>query len=552
MKQSTFRFKRIFIYAFLLLPVLNSCKTSRVNKTEADYIIENGKILDGTGNSWYYGDIAVKDGKILAIGKLNQIKAARRIDAGKRIVCPGFIDVHGHIEGSIFERPTADNYIHDGVTTVITGNCGGSAENLKEFFRRSDSTKTSINVASLIGHNTIRKAAMGLDNRFATAAEQQQMETLAEQAMKDGAVGMSTGLIYLPGMYSNTSEVSGIAKAIAKNNGIYASHIRNEENGVRDAINEAIQIGIDADIPVQISHFKVSGRANWGRSKETIAMIDSARLLGYDVTIDQYPYTASSTNLGVRLPDWSLAGGTDSLKSRLDNPELHKQIIAGMIASQEKYQYPDYSYAVVAYHSADTTLNGKSISAINILKGRKTGMIEEAETILDLMKAGGAQMVYHSMNEEDVKIIIRSPFAMVGADAGVSTGRGMPHPRTYGTNARVLGRYVREMKIITVEEAIRRMTSLAAQKFQLTDRGLLLPGYAADILVFDESTITDKASFENPHQFSTGFQLVMVNGKIVLENDKHTGTRSGTPLYGRAYVVGRLESGVKGRFNVKR
>ncbi|WP_336517237.1 D-aminoacylase [Pollutibacter soli] len=524
-----------FVCASLLSIILFSCKTSQPASTgPADYIIENGKILDGTGNSWFYGDVAVKSGKIIAVGHLANMQATKRINAQKRIVSPGFIDVHAHIENSVFEKPTADNYIHDGVTTVVTGNCGGSADNIKEFLHRIDSVKTSINVASLVGHNTIRRAAMGLDNRLATSAEQQKMEALAEQAMQEGAVGMSTGLIYVPGMFSNTSEVVGIAKVIAKNNGIYASHIRNEENGVRDAIQEAIQIGIDANIPVQISHFKVSGRTNWGRSKETVPMIDSARAKGYDVSIDQYPYTASSTNLGVRIPDWALGGGTDSLKIRLENPELHKRIIEEMIVSQNKYQYPDYSYAFVAYHSADTSLNGKNISRINILKGRKPNMTDEAETILDLMKAGGAQMVYHSMNEEDVKFIIRSPFAMIGADAGVSTGKGMPHPRTYGTNARVLGRYVRELKIISLEEAVRRMTSLAAQKFQLKDRGLLKEGFAADILIFDENTINDKATFENPHQFSTGFALVMVNGQVALENDVQSSTRSGKALYGPA------------------
>lgn len=530
--------RKFFVCASLLsILILFSCKTSKQSSASpADYIIENGKIVDGTGNSWFYGDVAVKSGKIIAVGHLKNMQAAKRIDAQKKIVSPGFIDVHGHIENSVFEKPTADNYIHDGVTTIVTGNCGGSADNIKVFLRRIDSVKTSINVASLVGHNTIRRAAMGLANRYATPAEQQKMEALAEQAMQDGAVGMSTGLIYLPGMFSNTSEVVGIAKAIAKNNGIYASHIRNEENGVRDAIQEAIQIGIDANIPVQISHFKVSGRANSGRSKETVPMIDSARAMGYDVSIDQYPYTASSTNLGVRIPDWALGGGTDSLKIRLQDPDLHKKIISDMIASQNKYQYPDYSYAFVAYHSADTSLNGKNISQINLLKGRKPDMTDEAETILDLMKAGGAQMVYHSMNEEDVKYIIRSPFAMIGADAGVSTGRGMPHPRTYGTNARVLGRYVRELKIISLEEAVRRMTSLAAQKFQLKDRGLLKEGFAADILIFDENLISDKATFENPHQFSTGFALVMVNGQVVLENDVHNGTRSGKSLYGPAAV----------------
>jgi len=495
-----------------------------------DIIIRNGKIIDGTGNSWYYGDVAVKEGKIIAIGKLPGAVANKTIDAKGLIVAPGFIDVHAHIEGGVFERPTADNYIYDGVTTVITGNCGGSADDLKRFFQRIDSIKTSINVASLVGHNTVRRLAMGTDNRLATPSEQKKMEEMVAQAMKEGAVGLSTGLIYLPGMYSNTEEVIGLAKTAASYNGIYASHIRNEENGVLDAINEAINIGIAANIPVQISHFKVSGRANWGRSRETLPLIEKARKQGYDVTIDQYPYTASSTNLGIRLPDWAHAGGSDSLKKRINDPEQHKRIIKDMLEMQNLYKYKDYSFAFVAMHAADTTLNGKNISEINKLKGRKSKMKEEAETILDMVKAGGAQMVYHSMNEEDVRHFMKYPFNMIGADGGVSNGKGFPHPRTYGTNARVLGKYVREEKLISLEEAIRRMTSLAAQKFQLKGRGLLKEGYAADVVVFDENEVNDKATFEQPHQFSIGFKYVLVNGQLVIDEGKHNGTRSGVSL----------------------
>jgi N-acyl-D-amino-acid deacylase len=267
-----------------------------------------------------------------------------------------------------------------------------------------------------------------------------------------------------------------------------------------------------------------------------LGLIEAARRDGYDVTIDQYPYTASSTNLGIRLPDWSLAGGKDSLNKRIADPVLHNRIIKGMLEMQNKYQYPNYSYAFVAMYNADTTLNGKNISQINLLKKRKPTMKDEAETILDMMAAGGAQMVYHSMNETDVRFILKYPFNMIGADGGVSNGQGFPHPRTYGTNARVLGKYVREEKLISLEEAIRRMTSLAAQKFQLKNRGLLKEEYAADIVIFNEKEVLDKATFEKPHQFSVGFKYVLVNGQVVIEDGKHNGTRSGTPLYGPGYV----------------
>lgn len=523
------RTKKI-IFALLLLPAFAFAQ-------QYDVVIANGKIIDGTGNSWYYGDVAIKDGKIVYVGKMSNVTATTVINAKGLIVAPGFIDVHAHIESGIFENPTADNYIYDGVTTVITGNCGGSADDLKKFFWRIDSMKASINVASLVGHNTVRRQAMGLDNRLATADEQKKMEELVAQAMKDGAVGLSTGLIYLPGMYSNTEEVIGLAKSAASYNGIYASHIRNEENGVVDAINEAINIGKSANIPVEISHFKVSGPANWGRSKETLPLIEAARREGYDVTIDQYPYSASSTNLGVRLPDWALAGGQDSLKKRINDAAMHKQIIDEMLDMQKKYKYKNYGYAYVAFHSADTTLNGKNISEINKLKGRKAKMKDEAETILDMMLAGGAQMVYHSMNEDDVRYFIKYPFAMIGADGGVVVyGRGMPHPRAYGTNARVLAKYVRDEKLVSLEEMIRRMTSLAAQKFQLKDRGLLKEGMEADIVIFDLNEVADKATFEHPHQFSAGFHFVLVNGQLVIADGKHTGIKSGTTLKGPGFV----------------
>jgi N-acyl-D-amino-acid deacylase len=502
-----------------------------------DVLIRNGKIIDGAGNSWFYGDVAVKDGKIIGVGKLNGYTATQTIDAQKMIVAPGFIDVHGHIEGGIFERPTADNYIYDGVTTVVTGNCGGSAENLERFFQRVDSLHPSINVASLIGHNTVRTAIMNRDNRAPTSEEQRNMEALVEKAMKNGAVGLSTGLIYIPGTFANTKEVVGLAKAAARYNGIYASHIRNEESKAAEAINEAIHIGKQANIPVQISHFKIGGKSNWGKSNITLGLIEQARNDGWDVTIDQYPYTASSTNLGVRLPDWVFGGGNDSAKARLRDPVQRALIKKQMLKQLAKYKFKNYSYAVVANYPADTTMNGKSITAINKLMGRKAKAAHEAETIMDMIEKGGAQMVYHSMNEDDVRYIMKYPFCMAGADAGVPTpGKGMPHPRAYGTNARILGRYVRDEKIITLEEAIRRMTSLAAQKFQLKDRGQIREGMMADIVIFNDKEVNDHATFANPHQYSSGFKYVLVNGKLVMENSLHTGMRSGQALYGPGYL----------------
>lgn len=526
------RVTKLLAILLLFLPVCLPAQTITY-----DVLIQNGKIIDGTGNSWYYANIGIKDGRIIAIGKNVSGHSASTIDARGLIVAPGFIDVHGHIESGIFKQPTADNYIYDGVTTVVTGNCGSSADDLDEFFHRIDSLHPSINVASLVGHNTIRREVMNRDNRAPSKKEQEEMERLTARAMTDGAVGLSTGLIYIPGTFAKTDEVVGLARTAAQYQGIYASHIRNEENQAVEAIREAINIGKQANIPVQISHFKIGGKSNWGTANIILNEIKEARLDGWDVTIDQYPYTASSTNLGVRMPDWAFAGGHDSLVARLHDPAIRKQIKKEMLEQLKKYRFKNYSYCVVANYPSDTSMNGKSITEINKLLGRKSSAAWEAETIMDMNEKGGAQMVYHSMNEADVKYIMQYPYCMVGADAGVPvSGAGMPHPRAYGTNSRILGRYVREAKIITLEEAIRRMTSLAASRFQLKDRGLIQEGMAADIVIFDENTVIDQATFLQPHQYAEGFKYVLVNGVVTVKLGTHTGARGGKVLKGPAYL----------------
>jgi N-acyl-D-amino-acid deacylase len=393
--------------------------------------------------------------------------------------------------------------------------------------------KTSINVATLIGHNNLRRAVMGDAQRDPTAEEQDQMETIVEQAMKSGAVGFSTGLIYVPGTYSKTPEVIGLAQAAAKYNGVYASHIRSEGDQVTAAIEEAINIGRQARIPVEISHFKVTFKPNWGRSMQTLEQVDRARSEGVDVSVDQYPYVATSTTLNTLLPSWVFSGGADSLDSRLKDAATRKKIKAEMLKTLKAKKLRDYSYAVVARYGADTTLNGKNISEVNRLKGHKDKAGEEVETILQMVENGSAQMVYFSMSEDDIKRIMRYPFSMFASDAGIAVyGKDAPHPRTYGTNARVLGNYVRLLKVIRLEEAIRRMTSLPAQKFQLRDRGLIREGLAADIVVFNEQTVSDKSTFAAPHAYSAGFAYVIVNGTITMAHGRHTGAREGQVLKG--------------------
>lgn len=500
-----------------------------------DIILKNGKIIDGAGNPWFYGDVGIVKDKIVKIGDLSKAKAKNVIDATGLIVAPGFIDVHTHIEGDEKKTPTADNFIYDGVTTVITGNCGLSEVDLKKYFKFLDSLRLSVNVGSLVGHNDVRKAVLGEAAVAPNADQLKRMENLVEQAMRDGALGFSTGLIYTPGLYSKTDEVVALAKASAKYHGVYTSHMRNESDKIFDAINEAIDIGRQANMPVEISHFKV-GLPNWNKSDQMIAMVDKARQEGLDVTVDQYPYTASSTTLNVLLPDWLLDGGRDSVLKRLANPAIHQKVIDEMIKDMTRRGRQHFDYAVVAHCDGDPGLNGKNIMQINIEKGRESTIPNEIETILDITKIGSASMVFHGMNEADVENIMKYPLTMIISDSGIRQfGAGVPHPRGYGSNARVLAEYVRNKHLITLEDAVRKMTSLPAQKFSLTGRGLLQPGMYADIVVFDAAKVQDQSNFEHPHAYSTGFKYVLVNGQLTVDNFKHNGTRNGAILRGPGY-----------------
>ncbi|QHV97597.1 N-acyl-D-amino-acid deacylase family protein [Spirosoma endbachense] len=510
------------------------------NAQPYDLLIKNGRVIDGTGNPWIHADVAVQNGRIVRIGTIPSTDAKRTIDASGLIVAPGFIDVHTHVEGSLEAQPGAPNFVYDGVTTIITGNCGGSSTNLRTYFDTLRMQGISVNVGSLIGHNTVRMKVMKMAFREPTAREQADMEALVEQAMKDGAVGLSTGLIYTPGTYARTPEVVNLAKMASRYGGVYASHIRNEGQNVKQAVEEAIQISREAHIPVEISHFKVASKPLWGNSTETVAMVEAARREGLDVTVDQYPYTASSTSLESIIPSWALADGDSAVLMRFRDSASRTKIRNEMLESLRKNLRKNYEYAVVANYKPDTTFNGLSINQINQKLGRKNSAETEADLVMDLMEKANLkriQMVYHTMSETDVETILRYPNTMIASDAGVAKlGSGMPHPRAYGTNARVLGRYVRERHIIPLEEAIRRMTSLPAQRFRLTDRGLIRPGYAADLVLFDEKTVSDRATYDQPHAYTTGISWVLVNGTPVIENNKQTNQRPGQLLMGPGYV----------------
>jgi N-acyl-D-amino-acid deacylase len=466
------------------------------------------------------------------VGTFKIARAKKIIDAKNNIVAPGFIDVHAHVE-DIFENPRAENFIRMGVTSLVTGNCGGSATDVKEFLNRFQSIPLSLNLGTLIAHGSVRSKVLGLDNVTPTREQQEQMNSIVRKGMEDGALGLSTGLIYLPGTFAKTDEVVELAKVAGEMGGIYASHIRDEGLGVVDAIKEAINIGEQAEIPVDISHFKISAKKLWGNSETTIGLVEDARRRGLTVTVDQYAYTASSTSLDVRLPSWVVAGGRDAGRARLADSETRKRVVDEMIKSLKERQFDDFSFAFVASYRTNPSFNGKNIAEITEIVRGTRDLNQQIEQVLDMYIAGGAQMVYMVMDESDVKNIMKQPFTMIASDSGVRQfGSGVPHPRGYGNNARVLGRYVREMKIISLEDAVRKMTSLPAQTFNLNDRGLIKEGFAADVVIFDEKTVTDKATFENPHQYAEGFSSVIVNGRVVFDGASMTGEMSGRPLHG--------------------
>ena len=512
----------------LLLLLLAACAWAQ---QPYDLIIGNARVIDGTGNPWFRADIGVRDGRISAIGALGQAAATRVIDAKERIVTPGFLDIHTHVEGDVEKAPRGDNFLLDGVTTIVTGNCGGSVQRMGDWFRELEATGLGLNLASLVGHNTVRRAVMGNANRPATGDEIAQMKVLVHSAMQEGAVGLSTGLIYIPGAYSTTDEVVDLAKAAAAYQGVYASHMRDEGAKILDAINEAARVGQEAGMRVELSHFKIDTPRLWGMSDKSLALVDEYRRKGVDVVIDQYPYDHSSTNLGITLPSWALADGVEKVKQRLTTPGTRGEIAAGMLHMINDLGHEDYSYAIVATFRPNAAYEGKNIREITVLRGQPPTVANQIDTILDMIVAGGAQMIYHSMGDVDVERILRYPNTAIASDGGIRVlGEGMPHPRSYGANARVLAEFVRERGVLTLEDAIRRMTSLPARTFGFKDRGILREGAAADILIFDPARVQDKSTYTQPHQYSEGFDFVIVNGAVMVDEGQLTESRPGKVL----------------------
>ncbi|HBJ88302.1 MAG TPA: aminoacylase [Verrucomicrobiales bacterium] len=495
-----------------------------------DLLITNALIADGSGAPLVKGSIAVKGGKIVAVGQIEGA-ADQIIDAGGNVAAPGFIDVHTHSE-DICLNPAAANFLRMGVTTIVTGNCGHSRTDVAKFFAEIEESKVALNVATLIGHGSVRDQGMGGSFIRAPNAEQLAvMKGLVDQAMKDGAVGLSTGLIYVPGSFAKTEELIELAKSAAAHDGIYVSHMRYETVRIFEALDEIIRIAKEAKIRAEVSHIKLSGPTAWGKAAEVLAVLDKARAEGLQITHDQYAYTASSTGLRQTLPDSALEGEREDFIARIADPQQKAEIIAQMAEMRVRQGRKDYSYAVIARCKSDPTLNGKTIPEAAKMKRGADTLEDQIEFILDLEAQGGASAIFHGMNEDDLQAFLKHPLTMIASDGGPRRlGEDVPHPRSYGNNARVLGRYVRELKLLSLEEAVRRMTSLPAQTFRLKDRGQLKAGAFADIVIFDPAKVTDPSTFNDPHHHAEGFSDVIVNGGVVIRDGKLTEVRSGGPL----------------------
>ena len=516
----------------IALSIFASC-----SKIDLDILIINGTIVDGSGDEPYKSDIGIINDRIVRIGDLSQLSSRRIIDANNLVVSPGFIDSHTHAIRGIFDVPTAESSLLQGVTTLTDGNDGTSPFPIDEHYQLIENTEISPNWSVFVGQGTIRQEVMGLENRDPTASELSQMKVMVKEAMEEGALGISTGLFYVPGSFSSTSEVIELSKVASHYGGIYISHMREEAVDVLKSINETINIGVKANIPVQITHHKIIGKGNWGLSNKTLKLVDNAIKDGVQVSIDQYPYTASQTSIRALIPQWAQAGGREELLQRIDDPKTRQLIIDGVVERilfDRGGGHPKNIF--ISKSSWNTSLEGKNLAELCIERDLEPSPYNAAMVVFEIIKGGGASAVYHAINSDDVDLIMQHPMTSIASDGPMTVfGIGSPHPRTYGTFARVLGSYVRDRNILSLEEAVRKMTSLPAQILSIDNRGLIQEGYYADITIFDASTVTDKATFEDPHQYAEGIYSVLVNGVIVVENGAHNGSKPGRVLRGPGY-----------------
>jgi dihydroorotase/N-acyl-D-amino-acid deacylase len=453
------------------------------------------------------------------------------IDVKGKVVSPGFIDIHTHAE-DIESDPTAHNYIMQGVTTLVSGNCGSSKCPLKPFFKKLEEKGISINFASYIGMNTIRQKIMQSENRNPTLGEMSKMKKLVAEGMRDGAIGLSTGLKYNPASFAKTDEVIALAQVATEYGGIYASHIRSEGTEVIDALKEAIKIGEKAKIPVQISHYKILSVKKWGKSVITNQLIEDARNRGIDIQADQYPYLASSTGLSVLFPSWAFDGG--DWKEKIKDSKVKQKLLQHITDIIENERAgSDLNRISISKCTPDTALEGKGLAEILLEQNKAPTVQNAAHLVIELLLKGNTSAIYHTMSESDVENIMKNPVVMIASDGSITKMNvGAVHPRSYGTFPRILSVYVREKRLLSLEKAIHKMTYMVASRLGLSDTGLISPGKRADLVVFDPKQIRDKATFKDPHQYPEGIDYVFVNGEIVMDNGKITDKRPGRVIYG--------------------
>lgn len=505
--------------------------------TSYTVILTGGTLYDGLGNEPIVTDIGFVGENIVAFGDLTAFEAPVKLDVTGLAVVPGFIDIHSHAASSSFQRsgirlrPDAENYIRQGVTTAIVGQDGTSAYPIDDFLNTVQRNPRAINIGTTVGHGTIRAIVMGNRDRKPTDSELEKMKTMVAESMEAGAFGVSSGLEYTPGAYADTEELIEVVKAGASYGGIYTSHMRDEGGGLLESVAETIQIGEEGGMAPHITHHKVIGKDRWGNSETSLHMVDNARRRDIDVMSDVYPYTASSTGINILFPAWSKEGNRQARVARLRDPEKRIFIRNDIVEHIEKERGGDPSTIVVANCTWNRNHNGKSLADILTERSKEVNLVNAAELAMELEEKGGCMGVFHSMSEDDVQRIMKHPTTMIASDGGIpNMNVGTPHPRNYGTFARVLARYVRELNVLSFDEAIRKMTSLPAFRLGLLNRGHLRVDTVADVVVLDPAVVQDHATFEAPHQYATGVSHVFISGEAVLLNGEMTGERPGKVL----------------------